>query len=392
MKKAKGKKDTAAGGGVWFLLFTFAFCLSACGAPGDPRPPQPVTPAAVMDLAAEQSGATVVLTFTLPVRTSDGEALAQFPEVEIYRGYAPAGAAPLPVRAPEQLIYTVPSALVESYLIDAGAAGPRRLRFEDPVQPEDLQAHGNDEWVYAVRTRARADARRNSAPSNVVALRVLPVPPAVTGLRATVTEAGIELTWTAAAPSASQAVAGYRVYRAPVAEGKENAALAEPAKAEFAAPPRLLAAAPSAEWTDTQIEWGRGYIYTVRSVAQYGAESVESAESAPLAVVARDTFAPAAPVNLVAVLVPATPEAAAHIELSWGISAEADVAGYHVYRSDSEDSSREERVTAELLPTPAFRDTWLAPGRRYSWRVTATDRAGNESARSQPVSESVPSR
>ena len=347
-----------------------------------------MTPAAVTDLAAQQSGATVVLTFTLPVRTNDGKALEQFPEVEIYRGYAPAGAAPSQVDAPEQLIYTVPSALVESYLLDAGAAGPQRMRFEDPVQPEDLRAHAGDEWVYAVRTRARPAARRNSAPSNVVALRVLPVPPPVTGLRATVTEAGIELAWTAAAPSASQAVAGYRVYRALVAAGKESEALAEPAKAELAAPPRLLAVAPSAEWSDTQVEWGRGYIYTVRSVAQHGAESVESADSQPVAVAPRDTFAPSAPVNLVAVPVPATAEAPAHVELSWGISVEMDLAGYTVYRSDG---TFEEKITPGLLPTPAFRDTSLAPGRRYSWRVTATDRAGNESAPSQPVSESVSS-
>ncbi|MGH9790779.1 MAG: fibronectin type III domain-containing protein [Candidatus Acidiferrales bacterium] len=340
------------------------------------------------DLAAQQSGAKVVLTFTLPTRSTEGKSLAQFPEVEIYRGYAPAGAAPSQVRAPEQLIYTVPSALVETYLIGADAEGPPRLRFEDPVQPEDLQAHGSEEWVYAVRTRARADARRNSAPSNVVALRVLPVPPAVTGLRATVTEAGVELTWTAAAPSASQAVVGYRVYRALVAEGKEKEALAEPAKAELAAPRRLRAVAPLAEWSDAQIEWGRGYIYTVHSVAQHGAESVESADSEPVVVAPRDTFAPSAPVNLVGVPVPATAETPAHVELSWRISAEMDLAGYTVYRSDG---TSEEKITPELLPTPAFRDTWLAPGRRYSWRVTATDRAGNESARSQPVSESVPS-
>ncbi|MGH9790969.1 MAG: hypothetical protein ACRD5W_07145, partial [Candidatus Acidiferrales bacterium] len=83
------------------------------------------------DLAAQQSGSKVVLTFTLPTRSTEGKWLAQFPEVEIYRGYAPAGAAPAgaapsQVRAPEQLIYTVPSALVETYLIGADAEGPPR--------------------------------------------------------------------------------------------------------------------------------------------------------------------------------------------------------------------------------------------------------------------------
>jgi hypothetical protein len=149
-----------------------------------------------------------------------------------------------------------------------------------------------------------------------------------------------------------------------------------------------VAVAPAAEWSDTQAEFGRGYRYTVRGVAQIGAESVESADSEPVIVVPRDTFAPAAPVNLVAVVVGATAEAAAHIELSWGISAEPDVAGYSVYRSDG---TREEKITQELLLTPTFRDTSVTPGRRYTYRVTASDRAGNESARSEPVNESVPS-
>jgi hypothetical protein len=275
---------------------------------------------------------------------------------------------------------------VETYLLDRDPAAVQRVRFEDPVRAEELQARAGQQWVYMVRTRA--SERRSSEASNVVAVRVLPVPAAVSGVTATVTETGVKLHWAAAAPSAAAPVVGYRVYRAEVAAGKEAEAVAEPSKAELAGPPRLVAVAPAAEWSDTQAEFGRGYRYTVRGVAQIGAESVESADSEPVIVVPRDTFAPAAPVNLVAVVVGATAEAAAHIELSWGISAEPDVAGYSVYRSDG---TREEKITQELLLTPTFRDTSVTPGRRYTYRVTASDRAGNESARSEPVNESVPS-
>ena len=52
----------------------------------------------------------------------------------------------------------------------------------------------------------------------------------------------------------------------------------------------------------------------------------------------RDVFPPAAPVGLEAAIVPATPQGAAYVELSWAISPEPDLAGYRVYRSDREDT------------------------------------------------------
>jgi len=43
-----------------------------------------------------------------------------------------------------------------------------------------------------------------------------------------------------------------------------------------------------------------------------------------------------------------------------------------------------------LLPTPAFRDNAVVPGRRYWYTVTALDRAGNESAPSSSVAVDIP--
>jgi fibronectin type 3 domain-containing protein len=109
----------------------------------------------------------------------------------------------------------------------------------------------------------------------------------------------------------------------------------------------------------------------------------------------RDTFPPAAPQGLVVILVPATPGTAAHLELSWGISPETDLAGYHVYRSEQEitgASGRGERLNRELLLSPTFRDMSVLPGRHYTYRVTAVDRAGNESPLSTAASEEVPPR
>jgi len=142
----------------------------------------------------------------------------------------------------------------------------------------------------------------------------------------------------------------------------------------------------------------RGYVYVVRSVTAAGADAVESADSNPVIVAARDTFPPAPPRNLTAAPVPATAELAAYVELSWGISPEGDVAGYRVYRLElargaaapgaDEIRMRGAVIHKDLLLVPAIRDTSVALGRSYAYVVVAVDRAGNESAPSAPAAAS----
>jgi len=151
----------------------------------------------------------------------------------------------------------------------------------------------------------------------------------------------------------------------------------------------LAGPSTSTEFRDSHFDFGTPYVYTVRSVAQFGPDSVESADSAPAIVTPRDIFPPAAPTNLEFTIIPATNQAPAYIELSWAISPEGDLAGYSVYRSDGEDTTGE-RVSAEILPSPTFRDISVLPGRRYWYRVSAVDRAGNESPKSSAVQADVP--
>lgn len=87
--------------------------------------------------------------------------------------------------------------------------------------------------------------------------------------------------------------------------------------------------------------------------------------------------------------VPAESETPAHLELSWAINSETDIAGYNVYRSEQEGTPGT-RLNTEVLLTPAFRDMNAVPGRLYFYSVTAVDRTGNESAASAAVSGSVP--
>jgi len=371
MEKGKGQPGNSLIVGVLFPFLFSLVQLSGCGTPGEPRPPRPTVPTAVADLAARQVGAHVVLTFTLPVRSTENEILAAPPDLEIYRGFSPRGAA---ASEPKRLTLTIPSALVETY------AGEGRVRYEDPVKPEDLAAHRNDQWVYVVRTRVPAGRgpQRSSEASNIVAARVLPAPAAPAELAATITETGIELHWQAVRDAIS-----YRMFRADAETGAAGAA-----EGKFL-PPVLLGATPATTYRDAQAEFGKRYLYSVRAVAQFDAESVESEPSVPADVQPRDIFPPAAPLNVVAIAVPASADAPAALELSWSFSPETDVAGYHVYRSEQLGTTAQ-RITRDLLFAPSFRDTSVAPGRRYTYWITAVDRQGNESPHSTPVSEAVP--
>lgn len=374
MQKEKGKRKKVKARLLSLFLFPLATFLVSCGAPADPTPPQPLVPEAIKDLAARQSGDAVVLTFTLPAKTTEGDVLAAPPAIEIFRGFTE------PKRQALAQVYTVPSALVETYLSEG------RVRFVDPLKPEDVQRGA---LFYMVRTRAAK--RRASDDSNLVSLRVLPVPERIREVRARVTESAIELEWivpertTTGAPIAS--LAGYRVYRAELDPGAEVPA--DLSQAKLKTPFELVGPSPAPSFRDTRFEFGRAYLYVVRSVIQQNLDSAESPDSELAVVTPRDTFPPAAPQNLVAVLVPATPEAPAQVELSWSISPEPDLAGYHVYRSEGEGTPGE-RLTRELLLVPTFRDISVAAGGWYSYSVTAVDRAGNESPRSAPVTAEVP--
>jgi len=76
------------------------------------------------------------------------------------------------------------------------------------------------------------------------------------------------------------------------------------------------------------------------------------------------------------------------VDVTWVPNTENDLAGYNVYRHEQNEAAA--RINGELVKTPAFRDSNVAAGHTYFYSVTAVDLRGNESARSQETSETVP--
>jgi hypothetical protein len=353
--------------------------LGGCAAPGDPTARHPVVPVEVKDLAARQSGPAVELSFTLPRESADREPLAEPPSIEIYRAALAPGTAP-DRKTRWRLAYTIPQERVDTY------AKGDRVEFRDPLTPEDLSRPAGAPLGYMVRTQASRQGA--SGDSNYITVRIYPAPQGPSGEQASVTENAIVLSWMDVAFPSDATPSGYRVYRAEVEPQQQGSAQNQPTP-NLKSPLELLGTVSSHEYRDTQFEFGKTYLYTVRAVAQFGQDLVESADGPPAIVTPRDTFPPAAPVSLVAAVLPATPEAPAYVELSWSISQEGDLAGYRVYRGERDDTPGE-RMNTELLLSPTFRDISVMAGRGYFYRVSAVDRAGNESPLSSAVRAEVP--
>jgi hypothetical protein len=360
-----------------FALAVVSFFAAGCGAPGEPVAPSPPTPVAVTDLSVRQSGDAAQLTFTMPDRTVRGDRLTAPPAIEVLRGSLKPDGSPDPKSF--RVVDTIPGSLTGKYLADD------HLQILDRVQPEETRAHPGAVTAYRVRTRV--STKRASHDSNVVSLHFFPVAQRVATVDAKVTEAAIQLRW--ATPTKTSGgdplttPAEQRIYRGEIDPRSYDAAVKDILDAKWIAPPSLLARSDTPAYDDSQFEFGKTYVYTVRVAVIVEGNSLESDPSDPVFVKPVDTFPPTTPQNVVAAVASPT-DASVEVDLSWAINPEADLAGYRIYRSEQEGAPGEV-VTPELLLSPAYRDTSVRPDHRYWYRVTSVDRAGNESAPSAPV-------
>src|SRR5882724_12161572 len=95
---------------VFNFLFSIFLFAAGCGAPGEPQPPTPPVPQAIADLTAKQAGDGVLLTFTMPGKSTLGERLQQVPAFEVLRGTVQPDGTPDPKSF--RMVDTVPGRLV----------------------------------------------------------------------------------------------------------------------------------------------------------------------------------------------------------------------------------------------------------------------------------------
>jgi fibronectin type 3 domain-containing protein len=107
-------------------------------------------------------------------------------------------------------------------------------------------------------------------------------------------------------------------------------------------------------------------------------------------VVAHDVFPPSVPVGLQAAY--SGEGQKPFIDLIWAPVTSADLAGYNIFRSESNGVAGDKMVklNSELVKSPSYRDLAIASGKTYTYSVSAVDVRGNESQRSEETSETVP--
>ncbi|MDX2042262.1 MAG: hypothetical protein SF097_13490 [Acidobacteriota bacterium] len=341
------------------MIFNFA----ACGKIGDPIPPTPRAPLIVEELQVAQQGAELILSFPLKIGKNKPR------RIDVYRAVESAS-------DPEGV--TIETFSARASLINSVEQIPEKtstISFRDAL---DLKSNArNQRYRYAVRlVNQSGQAADFSNYAMIVPLFDLALPP--TALKIAQQERQIDLNW--AAPAANESgtapanVAGYNLYR------RSGDAVVK------------LNAQPLAEprFTDRNFAFGAEYQYTVRALSLLPgsvslASAIESNESAPLAHTPKDTFPPVAPnpVTLASI--------GGLVSLFWPLNQETDVAGYNIYRAESDQtpSAQWTKLNTQLHKTASFRDDRVQVGKQYFYQVTAVDVYGNESLRSEVKSETV---
>jgi len=258
---------------------------------------------AIADLTAKQAGDGVLLTFTMPGKSTLGERLQQVPTFEVLRGTVQPDGTPDPKSF--RVVDTVPGALVARY------SQRGQVQFIDPVSPTDPQLRSGQPFVYRVRTLF--SPKRPSLDSKEMTLRLYPVAERISSLDASLTEQGINLKWTAPTRTSAgepfSAVQEYHVYRGELDPATAGVAASDPLQAKWKSPLLQLGTTTTNDYRDSGFDYGKTYAYLVRSVIASPAGVLESSDS-PLAIVTpKDTFPPAAPQGIVAAVQPGTTRA-----------------------------------------------------------------------------------
>jgi hypothetical protein len=189
--------------------------------------------------------------------------------------------------------------------------------------------------------------------SNFAAVQLVAPPEKPAEVTPVATSGGVKLTWRAQGQQ-------FRVFR----------------KVEGAPDFTLAATVERPEFTDAECEFGKRCTYEVQTVVRVDERTLaESDLSGEVSIRPEDKFPPAIPAGLHATPSPGS------VELSWDPNTEPDLAGYRVYRASGGDFEK----VADVATIPSYSDKKVERGKTYKYVVTAVDRSGNESPRTQPV-------
>lgn len=350
-----------------------ALWLSGCASPGAPQPPSLRLPRRVQDLNATRKGNHVLLTWTPPTQTSDGENIRQAGQTEICRTTDA-----MPMVKCGTPIKTLDNIQVEHWTKGSMVS---RIDYTDMLPETLIQQNPLGFATYALEDHNTKG--KSAGLSNQMRVPLAPTLPPPDGVQATVTAEGVQFAWNKGEGMQANGSLSflYRIFRR--TEGDEK----KPEVIVGEVP--LNGAATS--FLDRNIEWEQTYLYRIAAITRVqhpGAEpiEVEGEDSPEITAITRDTFPPATPTGLQAVFSGVGQKP--FVDLTWAPNLEADLAGYNVYRREAGTSAT--KINTEPVKTPSFRDSNVEAGHKYFYTLSAVDERGNESAQSEETSEQVP--
>ena len=374
--------------------------LAGCGSPGVPLPPSLKLPNPVSDLRAERLGDQVLLHWSMPTETTDGQPLRTPLAVELCRSVGTRSCSRV------NMLQSAPGAA-------ANAAD---------LLPPALTSGSAQLLGYSVRVRNATG--RDAGQSNLAYSASGDAPPPVTGLRVEPTERGVLIHWqpipaasatellftrSVLSGASSQAAGAARLGAAATGLAATQANTAEPAEQVLHVPLQLgpdgHTHGPELRALDATVRFGQSYHYSAQAVTSMMLEGkqveVRGVMNTGVTVDVRDVFPPKRPEGLAVVLaLPAQADSGVNapgsagglsLDLSWTPNTEPDLAGYNVYRRDLDQGGAAVLVnTAGLIQEPAYRDKSVQPGHHYAYRITAADTNGNESKLSEEADQRTP--
>jgi len=342
--------------------------LAGCASIGPPVPPSLELPKPPNDLRAVRKGDHVYLFWAVPTQTIDHQNVRHLGRTDICRNLqdvisecgSPVGS-------------INPDAF--PFLRKQHANLKLQADYTDKLPSELQQQNPTRTITYAVQV-LNASAR-SAGLSNQVRIPLAPTVPPPEDFRAEVTPEGVVLTWSCveARTALPDITYRYRLYRRSL-EKKSDLRLGD----VDCPPPRF---------EDHTFEWQKAYEYRINVLTLVAGEKpvvVEGDDSPVQKIFANDVYPPAVPSGLQAVF--SGPGQPPFVDLLWAPDTDADLAGYNVYRR--EESGQPEKINAQLVKTPAYRDEDIKSGKTCWCAVSAVDLRGNESARSAEASEEIP--
>lgn len=317
------------------LLLILWLVAMGCGVKSAPQPPIPPAPPSVTLLKAFSRENYILLRWSMP---KPDEKLRQTQAIEffIYRSYLAEG-------TDEWTEFT--------------KVGETPLRGEsDEIFWKDTNLKSGFSYRYIVRS---VDAKNKlSPPSPIVETAWTVPPPAPLELQTQIGDRWVTLVWKT--PPSDVNIAGYNIYRS---DGGEFVRINE-------------FIVPTPTYFDGALENGKKYSYQVRAVTMMGTVQVEGAPSGMVEASPIDNVSPQTPVGVDAFPVEEG------VLVRWWRNSEHDLAGYFIYRTLN---GKTEKITPEPVLDVEYMDRNAIFGKTYFYQVSAVDRVGNESPKSEPA-------